>query len=151
MPQPYAQVTYTVFYVLYVLYNMSRPFLFKNTCKVNLFSQLASFDYTCFLIIFSQFFASYRHIHPCHIKVIVNQHHLAPGWTSNAWSLGKTVENPAFVIAEIAVNMIHFWNQLDESFILTFDVKMIGSSFLRKIFWKRYKNRYFFTDRALEF
>jgi hypothetical protein len=65
--------------------------------------------------------------------------------------LGKTVENPAFVIAVIPVHMTHFWNQLDETFILTIDVKMIGSSFLRKIFWKRYKNRYFFTNRALEF
>ena len=65
-------------------------------------------------------------------------------------SLGKTVEKPAFVIAEIPVHMNHFWNQLDESFIWTIDVKMIGSSFLRKIFWKRYKNRYFFNNRALE-
>ena len=65
--------------------------------------------------------------------------------------LGKTVENPAFVKAKIPVHMTHFWNKLDKSFIMTIDVKMIGSSFFRKIFWKRYKNRYFFTNRALEF
>jgi hypothetical protein len=34
-------------------------------------------------------------------------------------SIGKTVENSAFVIAEIPVHITHFWNQLDESFILT--------------------------------